>query len=170
VNAFALPGGKVIVMRGLLEEATPDELAGVLAHEVSHVIQKHGMRQLAQLVGPMLIVEYLFNQSGAVSAMVAMSAMFSTLQYSRDNETEADDKAWDIMMKANIDPRSLTEFFRKLRKIEGKNSGGPDIFSTHPATSERIKKLEGRWQNTPRKTGFVPVNGGPDLKPPLEVK
>src|SRR5205823_4034128 len=57
VNAFALPGGNVIVMRGLLEEATPNELAGVLAHEVSHVIQKHGMRQLAQLVGPMLIAE-----------------------------------------------------------------------------------------------------------------
>jgi Zn-dependent protease with chaperone function len=165
VNAFALPGGKVVVMRGLLEEATPDEMAGVLAHEVSHVIQKHGMRQLAQLVGPMLIVEYLFNQSGAVAALVAMSAMFSTLEYSRANETEADNKAWDIMVKANIDPRSLTTFFRKLRKTEGKRSGRPDIFSTHPATSDRIKTLEERWQQTSRKTGYAPVNGGPDLKP-----
>src|SRR4051812_45417165 len=74
VNAFALPGGHVIVMRGLIEEATPDELAGVLAHEMSHVLRKHGMRGLAQLVGPILIADYLFDSRGGIAALVAVSA------------------------------------------------------------------------------------------------
>jgi Zn-dependent protease with chaperone function len=163
VNAFALPGGHVIVMRGLIEEATPDELAGVLAHEMSHVIQKHGMRQIAQIIGPVLVFKYLFNSDSALAALVEVSAVLSTLQYSRANETEADEKGWDILLKANIDPRSLESFFKKLNKIDPHE--GEAFFSTHPATSERIKHLEQRWQESPKKSGFVPVNGGPDPKP-----
>lgn len=162
VNAFALPGGDVIVMRGLIEEATPDELAGVLAHEMSHVERKHGMRGLAQMVGPILIADYLFDSRGAIAALVAVSATFGQLKYSREAETEADDYAWDIMMKANVDPRSLTSFFRKLKKLEPKQV--TDVLSTHPATDARIQRLEKRWDESPKKSGFLPVNGGPDPK------
>jgi Zn-dependent protease with chaperone function len=166
VNAFALPGGHVVVMRGLIEEATPDELAGVLSHEVSHVIRKHGMRHLAQMIGPVLVIKYLFNADGALAAMIAVSAKLSDLQYSRANETEADDRGFDTLVKANIDPRSLTSFFRKIQVEERRRRrGDDDYFSTHPATSARIKHLEQRWQELPRKSGFVPVNGGPDPKP-----
>ncbi|HEY6225926.1 MAG TPA: M48 family metallopeptidase [Verrucomicrobiae bacterium] len=163
VNAFALPGGHVVVMRGLIEEATPDELAGVLAHEMSHVLRKHGMRGLAQMVGPILIADYLFDSRGAISALIAVSATFGELKYSREAETEADDYAWDIMMKANIDPRSLTAFFQKLKKLEPKQVS--DVLSTHPTTQARIERLEKRWQDSPKKSGFAKVNGGPDPKP-----
>jgi len=167
VNAFALPGGHVIVMRGLIEEATPDELAGVLSHEVSHVIRKHGMKHLAQLIGPILVFKYLFNSDGALAAMVAVSAMLSDLQYSRANENEADDNGFDILVKANIDPRCLTSFFRKIQVEErAHRKGDDDYFSTHPATSARIRHLEQRWQESPKKSGFNPVEGGPDPKPP----
>jgi Zn-dependent protease with chaperone function len=161
VNAFALPGGRVIVMRGLIEKATPDELAGVLAHENSHVLRKHGMRGLAQMVGPILIADYLFDGKGAVSALIAVSATFGELKYSREAETEADDKAWDILMQANIDPRGLTSFFRKLKQLEPKQSS--ETLSTHPATEARIQRLEKRWEESPKKSGFKPVDGGPDL-------
>jgi Zn-dependent protease with chaperone function len=164
VNAIALPGGRVIVMRGLLDEATPDELAGVLSHEVSHVIRKHGMRHLAQMIGPILVFKFFVNSDGALASLVAVSAMLSSLEYSRSNETEADDYGFDILSKANIDPRSLTSFFRKIQKEEG-HRGDVDVFSTHPATAARIKHLEQRWQDSPQKSGFTPVNGGPDPKP-----
>jgi beta-barrel assembly-enhancing protease len=163
VNAFALPGGHVVVMRGLIEEASPEELAGVLAHEQSHVLRKHGMRGLAQMVGPILIADYLFDSKGAISALIAVSAAFGELKYSREAETEADDNAWDILMKANIDPRGLTSFFQKLRKLEPGDVS--DVLSTHPATQARIQRLDERWQESPKKSGFLKVDGGPDPKP-----
>lgn len=162
VNAFALPGGNVIVMRGLIEEATPDELAGVLAHEMAHVLNKHGMRGLAQVVGPVLIAKYMFDGEGAVAALVGVSAALGQLKYSREAETEADRDAWDILMKANIDPRALASFFRKLRALEPKETS--DVLSTHPATETRIQVLEQRWNESPKKSGFVSVKA-PDLKP-----
>lgn len=163
VNAFALPGGHVVVMRGLIEEATPDELAGVLSHEVSHVIQKHGMRQLAQMIGPIFVFKYMFNSDSALASMIAVSAALGSLQYSRAAEAEADDKGFDILLRANIDPRSLTSFFQKIRKQEAKRDE-QDVFSTHPATAARIKHLEERWRNSPKKSGFAPVFGGADPK------
>jgi predicted Zn-dependent protease len=163
VNAMALPGGRVIVMRGLIEEATADELAGVLAHEIAHVTEKHGMRQLAQLIGPILIVDYMMNNDGALASLIAVAATFSSLEYSRANETEADEKGFEILLKANIDPRGLTSFFEKLKKIDPR--GDSELFSTHPATSARIKRLEELWEQSPRKSGFARVNGGPDPKP-----
>jgi Zn-dependent protease with chaperone function len=162
VNAFALPGGNVIVMRGLIEEATPDELAGVLSHEMAHVLNKHGMRGLAQVVGPILIAKYMFDGEGAVAALVSVSAALGQLKYSREAETEADDDAWDILMQANIDPRGLTSFFRKLKSMEGKDAS--DTLSTHPATETRIQRLEKRWNDSPKKSGFAPVKA-PPLKP-----
>src|SRR6185295_7157849 len=141
----------------------PDELAGVLAHEQSHVLRKHGMRGLAQMVGPILIADYLFDSRGAVAALIQVSAAFGELKYSREAETEADDNAWDILLKANIDPRSLTSFFRKLKKLEPKEVS--DVLSTHPATEARIQRLEKRWEESPKKSGFKPVDGGPDPKP-----
>jgi predicted Zn-dependent protease len=118
------------------------------------------MRGLAQMVGPVLIAEYLFDKNGAVSSLVAVSALFGQLKYSREAETEADDEAWDILMKANIDPRCMTSMFKKLEAIEGKDS--ESLLSTHPATSDRIAKLDGRWQASLKKGGFTPVNGGAD--------
>lgn len=67
VNAFALPGGRVVVLRGLIEEATPEELAGVIAHEMAHITEKHSMRALAQRLGPMLIAQYVFGGDGALA-------------------------------------------------------------------------------------------------------
>ncbi|HUS35015.1 MAG TPA: M48 family metallopeptidase [Verrucomicrobiae bacterium] len=162
VNAFALPGGNVIVMRGLIEQATPDELAGVLAHEMSHVLEKHGMRSLAQVVGPILIAKYMFDGEGAVAALVGVSAALGQLKYSREAEADADDEAWDILMKANIDPRGLTSFFRKLKNMAPKEAS--DVLSTHPATETRIQRLEQRWNESPKKSGFVPVKA-PELTP-----
>jgi Zn-dependent protease with chaperone function len=163
LNAFALPNGKVIVMRGLLEETDGDELAGVLAHEMSHVIRKHGMRAIAQMIGPSLISKYIFGGGSALAAMTERSALLGGLQYSRENERQADSQAWEILLRANIDPRSLTKFFRQMRRSEGGDGASADVFSTHPATSERIQLLEKKWVETKKKSGFQTVNAGPPI-------
>lgn len=164
INACALPNGQVIVMRGLIEAADPDELAGVLAHEMAHVLEKHGMRAIAQMQGSMLIVEYMFGGDSALAAFTAGAAILGGLQYSRENEHDADAKAWGILMRANIDPRALNRFFREMRRTEGRGANTTDIFSTHPPTSERIERLNELWRKSPKKSGFEPVNGGPDPK------
>lgn len=162
VNAFALPGGNVIVMRGLLDEATPEELAGVLSHEMSHVIGRHGMRQMAQVIGPILIAEYFFRRNAAVAALTAGGATFGSLEYSREHEHQADDNGWNILVRANIDPRALTKFFRKIQNMEG--DAAEEVLSTHPSTASRIDRLEEKWANSSKKSGFTPVEGGPDPK------
>jgi predicted Zn-dependent protease len=124
------------------------------------------MQQLAQVIGPILVVDYVMNSEGALAALIAVAASLSTLEYSRANETEADEKGFETMVKANIDPRALSSFFEKLRKIDP--SGDSDFFSTHPATSARIKRLEELWEQSPKKSGFVRVNAGPDPKPALQ--
>lgn len=164
INACALPNGQVVVNRGLIETADPDELAGVLAHEMAHVIEKHGMRAIAQMIGPLLIAKYIFGGDSALAAFTAGAAILGGLQYSRGNEHDADAKAWQILMQANIDPRALSRFFREIRRSEGRGASATDIFSTHPATSERIDRLNELWEKSPKKSGFAPVNGGPDPK------
>lgn len=162
VNAFALPGGNVIVMRGLIESSEPDELAGVLSHEMAHVIGKHGMRQIAQTIGPLLIAEFLFSRNSAVAALTAGGAEFGSLSYSREHETQADENGWEILVRANIDPRAMTRFFRKIQNMEGDQA--EEVLSTHPATSARIERLEEKWATSFKKSGFQPVDGGPPLK------
>lgn len=162
VNAIAVPGGDVVVMQGLLEEAAPDELAAVLAHEMAHVIEKHAMRQIAQDAGPSFISKYIFGGDSALSALLDGTSAIGQLQYSRQNEKSADKTAFSILLNANIDPRSLSRFFEKLNKIE-KEFGGADIFSTHPPTEERIKYLQTLWDESPKKSGFEAVHAGPDI-------
>jgi beta-barrel assembly-enhancing protease len=159
VNAFALPGGTVVVLRGLLEEATAEELAGVMAHEMAHVTQRHGMRMLAQMSGPLFIAKSIFGGDSALAGMMESATVLGSLQYSREHEREADSVGWDILMRANVDPRGMTQFFRKLHRHEG-GGGATDIFSTHPATVERIQALQDRWAKSPKQSGFEPVKAG----------
>jgi beta-barrel assembly-enhancing protease len=170
VNAIAVPGGDVIVLQGLLEEATPDELAAVLAHEMSHVIEKHAMRQIAQDAGPSFISKYIFGGDSALSALLAGTSAIGQLQYSRHNEKSADKMAFSILLNANIDPRSLAKFFEKLDRIEKQSGDDSDFLSTHPPTMERIKYLQTLWDESPKKSGFQPVNAGPDIPPSTKSK
>jgi beta-barrel assembly-enhancing protease len=160
VNALALPGGTVVVMRGLIEDSDANELAGVIAHEMAHVTQKHSMRAIAQRMGPIFIAKYVFGGEGALAAMTAGAAYIGGLQYSRENERAADNEAWEILVRANVDPRSLAQYFRKMSRTERRGVKIPDMFSTHPPTTERISYLEERWRSSAKTSGFEPVQGG----------
>ena len=144
VNAFALPGGRIVLTRGLLNSAaTSVEVAGVLAHEIGHAARHHPEAQLVRIAGVQVLLSVATGTSGGnnVSSLAGLAAI---LKSSRDAEREADSYAVAILSAARIDPLGLKHFFEKIMAEEGKPSGGTlsrlgTAFSTHPVTSERIE-------------------------------
>jgi predicted Zn-dependent protease len=148
VNAFALPGGNVVVLSGLLNAAQrPEEIAGVLAHEMAHVTERHGFRKIIDTAGLYLLIQTLFGDASGILAVIANSSEFLLRQkHSRDFEREADDVGWRYLVQAKIDPRGMTDFFRTLLEHEKAGLTLPGLLSTHPTTEERIKHLDGKWE------------------------
>lgn len=148
-NAFAIPGGFIFVNRGILERAaSASELAGVLAHEIGHVVERHGLEQMAKArntntaVG--LIYVLLGRAPGAaeqVALQVAGSAYMA--KHSREAEREADRVAVVYLARAGLDPRGMPRFFQRL--IEEERTSPNELliwFSTHPLTEDRIADTE----------------------------
>ncbi len=164
-NAFALPGGHVMVTTGLLKFAErPEELLAVLAHELAHVTEKHGFRKQVASAGPLLVFQvFLSGQSGATTLLLSGgSALLVTQSFSQEYEKEADDIGWDYMVKAKIDPRGMIDVFRKLRAYEMKHGGQsplPKAFESHPDVAKRIARLEAKWNRLPQKSGFLDLSG-----------
>ncbi len=146
VNAFALPGGYIFVNRGLIEAAgDPHQLAGVLAHECQHVIERHGIHNMAREVGLMLIVYALAGDAGAVERfLVGNAAGLASMSFSRDQEREADAGGLEMMYRAGLDPSGLPRFLRELAEREGAAGYVPELLSTHPDTDERAERLTDR--------------------------
>jgi predicted Zn-dependent protease len=149
VNAFALPGGYIFVHTGLLSFARTDgEIAGVLAHEIAHIDRRHSMQAVGRAVGLSLLLELVINNKDndakeQIRKIGGIALNLAQLGYSRENEYEADRFAVTFMTQAGFQKRDLANFFRRL---EAKSGGsGPDFLqflSTHPPTSERIKRIE----------------------------
>ncbi len=151
VNAFALPGGHVVLHSGLLLRAErPEEVLGVLGHEVAHVTKRHSLREMIQSAGLVILAQALF---GDLEGLLALAAEGGTrlldLRFSRDFEREADDAGWEYLTTAGIDPAGLIAFFEKLKADERKQLGSAadaadtlSFLSTHPASEERIERLQ----------------------------
>ena len=144
-NAFALPGGSILVTRGLLHAAErPEEIAGVLAHELAHLNRRHFVRQALLEAGPMLVTQLLFgDENGLFSLVGEGSRKMLERSFSREFEREADDLAWEYLTGVNIDPRGLAEFLRKIRDSGETYFGSLD---SHPPTDERIENLDQKWE------------------------
>jgi predicted Zn-dependent protease len=152
VNAFALPGGQVFITLGLYKKLTStDELAGVLGHEIGHVIERHSAQQMATgQLGQILIAAVTAgatdqNQSSGGNYSAAMVAsvvnqMFQ-LKYSRHDELEADLWGLKLLKQAGFDPWALVKVMEVLKKSSG-GEGGSDFFKTHPDPDYRIEKIK----------------------------
>jgi Zn-dependent protease with chaperone function len=157
VNAFAAPGGHVVVYRGLIEQATrPEELAGVLAHELQHVLRRHVTRALFQQASTGLLLTALTGDvTGVVAYGLEAARMLGTLRYSRQAEEEADAEGLRMLAAAGIDGTGLVTFFESLAKREGSLPGALGYLSTHPSTADRIARL--RALAAPARPGADPL-------------
>ncbi|HKN86243.1 MAG TPA: M48 family metallopeptidase [Nitrospiraceae bacterium] len=148
VNAMALPGGSVIVYTGLLKQAdSPEEVAGVLAHELSHVVLRHGMESMVQSVGLMtMVMVVLGNQQGVIGALERLGIQITTLKFSREKETAADLHGLHLLNEAHISPAGMIAFFKRLAKNEGTPIA---LLSTHPMSAERAARLSREASSLP---------------------
>lgn len=144
LNAFALPGGQMVVFTGLLKKAKgPDEVAGVLAHEIIHVQKRHGVKQLVRSIGAWIILQILFGDvTGASGLIVDNAESLIGLKFGRDMEREADVLGFELMEKAQLDPSGLKQFFETVQLFEKTSPAA--ILSTHPLTQERIQYMDNR--------------------------
>ena len=149
INAFALPGGPVWVNRGAIAAAqTEAQFAGVLAHEVAHISERHAADQLTKnlvangLLG--LLGALLGNDGGARAAQAAAQVLAGgyMLKFSRDDEKDADRVGARIMKRAGWDPREMVAFMEMLRRQQGRDPASVTVFlSSHPAPGERAELL-----------------------------
>jgi len=142
VNAFALPGGRVLLLRGLIEDADSSEaVAGVLAHEIGHVLERHPVEGLSRAMGVQLVVLLLAPGVG-----VDLAGQAALSSYSRAAEMEADEWAMRILTAAEIDTRPLGAFFAKLAEEDQDRAAWREenlsrLLATHPDTAERAKRF-----------------------------
>ncbi|MFQ5881622.1 MAG: M48 family metallopeptidase [Candidatus Methylomirabilales bacterium] len=143
VNAFAAPGGYIIIFRGLLEQTrTAEELAGVLAHELQHILKRHATRALLQHASTGLLVAAMTGDaSGAMAFGLESARTLGMLQYSRRHEEEADTEGMRMLLAAGIDPAGMIAFFETLSKEGQKTPEFLKYLSTHPSTEDRIARL-----------------------------
>ncbi len=170
-NAMALPGGIIVVFQGLLDHTeTPEELAGVLAHEFQHVLQRHPTRNLARQIALSVVLTMIVGDTGDIMGLILeMAGQLGGLSYTRKMEVEADEKGMQMMIAAGIDPKGMISIFEKLTqqnflKIFDKDKKSPrdskggaksedkddkdqdpagwmEYFSTHPIGKNRVKML-----------------------------
>lgn len=143
VNAFALPGGFVTVFTGLLEAAdSPEMVAGVLAHEMAHVTERHGLRRLGQSLGFFAAIQLLLGDASGLGRVAKeMLTIASVNAYSREQENEADRVGVQYLHVARIDPAALAAFFELLKREHGDTPDAVSWLSTHPQHVERIAAI-----------------------------
>ena len=143
VNAFAAPGGYIVVLRGLIDEARrPEELAGVLAHEMEHVLRRHSTKALVQHVSTGLLITALTGDvTGAMAYGLESARVLGQLRYSRTAEAEADERGIKLVIAAGLDPTGMIDFFETLER-KGKDPAGLlKYLSSHPGSADRATRL-----------------------------
>jgi predicted Zn-dependent protease len=145
INAFALPGGFVYVNRGLIEATSRvDELAGVLGHEIGHVVQRHSVQQLQNrqkigVVAELTCALTTICESGLGQAAIELGGSAIISRYSRSDEIEADSEAVENVLRVGIDPEGIPSLFEVLMRARQSEPGLVESwFSTHPLEESRI--------------------------------
>ena len=146
VNAFAAPGGYIVVFRGLIDHAAgADGLAGVMAHEMGHVIERHGMEGLVKALGLSFVMGALIGDTSGFAGIAAdMAQRLATSKFSRDAEREADRIAVEMLNRTGISGRGFQAFFQTMARKAGAEEGSIGrYFASHPATGGRAQFRQG---------------------------
>ncbi|MGH9633449.1 MAG: M48 family metallopeptidase [Candidatus Angelobacter sp.] len=169
INAFALPGGPIFVNIGTITAAENEaQLAGVLAHEMSHVYMQHSAKQapkatVAQIIAGLAGAVLPQSGLGALARMgVQIGAGGVLMKYSRSDEAQADSTGAIIMYKAGYNPQAMADFFETLQKKYG--AGGPQLLSDHPNPGNRTAAVQKEIQNWPKKNYMTNSADFPGVK------
>jgi len=150
VNAYCMPGGKIMVYTGLISQlnATDAELAAVIGHEIAHALREHSRERLSRAYAEQIALAGIAVATGAGEQTMALASQVSavtfTLPHSREQEAEADRMGLELMARAGYDPNAAVSLWEKMSKLGG---GGPEFLSTHPSGQSRIQDLR---SNIPR--------------------
>jgi Zn-dependent protease with chaperone function len=136
VNAFAAPGGHVVIFAGLIDKAeSPDEVAGVLAHEIGHVVHRHGLQALIRYFALSTVSTVVFGADFGIAAGAGQTLLH--LAHSREAEAEADSAAVEILQNAGLRVDGLAAFFARIENENRRSNSLLRYASTHPPTGER---------------------------------
>lgn len=139
VNAFALPGGRVVLFRGMIDKAEhPDEIASILAHEFGHVVNRDPTRDALRSAGSIGVLGLLFGDFAGGTVVLMLSNQLINAKYSQAAEAGADDYAHDLMTRANLDPGALGSIFQRLMDEYGDAEGIMAHLASHPSMRARI--------------------------------
>lgn len=158
VNAFALPGGQIFITLGLLDKLqTEAQLAGVLGHEIGHVIERHSAQQMAKnQLGQSLIVAVAAGSAQERNSMMLASVVNQMIQlrYGRNDESQADIWGIKLMEKAGFDPRAMVQVMEVLKAASGSRGGGVELFQSHPNPDLRIEQINAYLKEHPPAKGL----------------
>lgn len=162
VNAFAIPGGILMINSGFLEQAeTTEEIMGVLAHELGHIEKRHNVKSMVSGLGIATGAVALSLFVGAdISGWVVQGSNLINLKYTRDHEREADERGLYYLKNAKISPQGMISFFERLSKQEvgGVAAEMISLINTHPLSSERIRYLKELSGKTNYESTQPPIN------------
>lgn len=152
INAFALPGGQVFITTALLSRLeTEDEVAGVLAHEIVHVLARHGSQRIAkgELTNGLIGAIAVASENANAAQTAAVIGQLVNMQYGRDDEIQSDTLGVCLMIDAGYDPEAMIDV---MRVLEAASRGGrqAEFFSTHPNPENRIQRIESAIANASR--------------------
>jgi len=170
-NAFALPGGHIVITSALLNLADNDELVCVIAHESAHITQHHHARKIISAAGPLLIFGvFMHSRNGLLNLLGEASGIMVVQGFSQEYELEADAVGWKYLAAANVDPRGMIGIFKKFKAEEAKEkiSGALQAFQSHPALDKRISILETKWKKLHDYANFVGLETN-DLRLPEKI-
>jgi predicted Zn-dependent protease len=145
VNAYCMPGGKIMVYTGLIDQlkATDAELAAVIGHEIAHALREHSRERLSRTYAEQIALAGVALATGAGETTMQIAQQVSsvtfTLPHSREQESEADRIGLELMARAGYDPNAAISLWQKMAKLGG---GGPEFLSTHPSGDSRIRDLQ----------------------------
>lgn len=140
-NAFAMPGGTIVLTDAIIRDFgdTPDLIAAVIGHEMGHVEEQHGLRQVYRSLSIFVLVALIAGDIGPILEEIALEGqVLLSLSYSREHELEADQYGLDLSAAAGFDPAALKTFFEAIEQYDG----SADWYSTHPLSSERIRRID----------------------------
>lgn len=145
INAFAVPGGRILIFDGIVQEMESwEELAALMGHELAHVNERHSFIQLARTLSGYLIISALTGDVGGLTTIILENAnQFYQLSFSRSHETEADEVGMEYLKELQIRPDAMVDLFSRLEEkgMAGKFSKQLEYLSTHPLSGNRMKNL-----------------------------